>query len=141
MGGSSSASGSSHGPTRTDRVCIGHIRNWLARSFTGCRFAASFATHHQTVFSVLDDVAAPTKLDEVFDSAAAARLPAVVVLLAVRTEGDLLDQLALLATGERWRVTRETVAKLATDDLLLGIQWKTPAGRTSLPMGFGPFTT
>lgn len=48
----------------------------------------------------------------------------------------------MLATGERWRVSRETVKALATDDLLLGIQWATEvAGIASMPMGFAPFAT
>jgi hypothetical protein len=138
---SSSESGSRSSPTRTERVCIDHVGRWLARGFTGCRFAASFASANQMLFSAFDDVAQPDQLDDLFDSAAAVHLPAVVILPTIRTESDLLEQLAVLAQGERWRVTKETVANLATDDLLLGIQWKTSAGRTSLPMGFGPFAT
>jgi len=140
---SSSASGSepSQAPTLTDRICADHFRAWLARGFTGCRFAASFASHNQVLRSVFDATVEPHELDVVLDSAAAAHLPAVIVLPMIRTESDLLEQLAVLAQGERWRVTKETVAALVTDDLLLGIQWKTSAGRTSLPMGFGPFAT
>jgi hypothetical protein len=93
------------------------------------------------LFSAFDHVAGPDELDLVFDTAADVHVPAVAILLAVRTEADLLEQLAVLAKGERWRVTREAVAGLVTEDLLLGIQWRTPAGRRSLPMGFGPFAT
>ena len=141
-GRSSSASGSRKRRSgRTDRVCNEHVRTWLARGFTGCRFAASFASTDQALFSVFDATVEPHKLDDVLDTSAAMHLPAVIILPTIRTEGDLLEQLAVLAQGERWSVTRETVAALATDDLLLGIQWKTSAGRTSLPMGFGPFAT
>jgi hypothetical protein len=53
----------------------------------------------------------------------------------------LIAQLKLLATGARWALRRVTVAGLTTDDLLLGLEWKTSSGLVSLPMGFGPFVT
>jgi hypothetical protein len=93
------------------------------------------------LFSTFDRLAEPEQLDIVLDTAAETRLPAVVVLMGVRTEPDLLEQLTVLANGPRWHVTRESVPGLSTDDLLLGIHWTTPGGLTSLPMGFGPFTT
>ncbi len=93
------------------------------------------------LFGVFDETSEPDRLDTLLDAAAVAHLPALVVLPTIRTERDLLDQLAVLAKGDRWRVTKETVATLMTDDLLVGIQWRTPSGRMSLPMGFGPFAT
>lgn len=53
------------------------------------------------LFSVLDDTVEPHDLDEVFDTAATAHLPAVVILPTIRTEDNLLAQLAVLAQGER----------------------------------------
>lgn len=141
MGSSSSGSSSRGRSSPSDRVCADHVSTWLARGFTGCRFAASFASNDQMLFGVFDDVSEPDRLDKLLDAAAAAQLPAVVVLPSVRTESDLLGQLAVLAKGDRWRVTKEAVATLMTDDLLIGIQWRTCSGRTSLPMGFGPFAT
>lgn len=60
---------------------------------------------------------------------------------AIRTEAQLIDQLQLLATGERWQLSREVVKGLVTDDVLVGIRWTTAQQLTSLPMGFGPFAT
>lgn len=53
---SSSASGSrKRRSARTERICDEHVRTWLARGFSGCRFAASFASTDQALFSVFDD--------------------------------------------------------------------------------------
>jgi hypothetical protein len=90
---------------------------------------------------VFDASAPPDQVDLVFDTAAAAHLPAIVILRDVRSEGDLLRQLRLLSSGDRWDVRREKVEGLATEDLLLGLRWRTADGRSSLPMGFGPFGT
>lgn len=142
-GTGSSASGSRRrrSSTRTERVCDEHVRLWLARGFTGCRFASSFASANQVLFGSFDGVAEAEQLDAIFDTAAATNLPAVAILTSIRTEADLLGQLVRLRDGTRWRVTREMVETLAMEDLLVGIQWINPSGRRSLPMGFGPFGT
>lgn len=94
------------------------------------------------LFATFDTVAQSVDVDDVFDVAAAAHLPAFVVFPEIRDERQLLDQLASLAQGERWKITREKVKGLTTDDLLLGIQWTTGnAGVVSMPMGFAPLPT
>ena len=80
-------------------------------------------------------------IDAVFDVAATEGLPAIAIFPAIRTEAQLVDQLQLLASGDRWQMNREIVEGLVTDDVLLGLRWKTPRGITSLPMGFAPFGT
>jgi hypothetical protein len=80
-------------------------------------------------------------LDKIFETAASDAIPGFAVFPAIRTEEQLVDQLKILATGERWTVRRVTVAGLTTDDLLLGLEWKTSGEFISLPMGFGPFVT
>lgn len=117
------------------------MRLWLARGFTGCRFAGSFASTNQVLFSSFERIAEPEQLDAVFDTGAAAHIPAVVILMGIRTEAELVEQFARLRLGSRWTVKRETVETLTTDDLLVGLQWTTPLGKKSLPMGFGPFAT
>jgi hypothetical protein len=93
------------------------------------------------VFSAFDGTAQPTLIDALFDAAAGEHLPAIVVLPWIRSEEELLEQLQCLASGDRWRISRETVKQLTTRDLLVGIQWTTAAGLVSMPMGFAPFAT
>ncbi len=142
-GSGSSVSGSRkrRSLTPTERVCEGLVRKWLARSFTGCRFAQSLASSNQMWFSAFDQVTQPDVIDAVFDAAASEHLPAIVVLPTIRSEEQLLDQLRILATGERWKTSRETLKLLRTEDLLVGVQWTTSEGLTSMPMGFAPFPT
>jgi hypothetical protein len=64
-----------------------------------------------------------------------------VVFPSIRSEEQLLTQLRILAAGDRWRISRETVKLLDTNDLLIGVQWTTANGLTSMPMGFAPFAT
>lgn len=116
------------------------MRRWLGRRFTGCAFAQAFAVQ-DLVFGAFDERAGPSDVDAIFDLAAEQQLAAVIVLPTVRSEASLLAQLDHLATGERWRLSRRTVAGLSTKDLLVGIEWQTSAGLTSGPMGFGPFPT
>src|SRR6185436_15540233 len=68
-------------------------------------------------------------------------VPTIAVFPAIRTEGQLIDQLRLLETGDRWELSREVVTGLVTDDVLVGIRWTTSTHLVSLPMGFGPFAT
>lgn len=76
-----------------------------------------------------------------FDFAAGEHLPAIAIFPAIRTEGELVEQLRLLETGDRWEISREDVEDLVTDDVLVGIRWRTVSGLISQPMGFGPFST
>ncbi len=93
------------------------------------------------LFSAFDDTAQPAAIDALFDAAAGEHLPAVVVFPSIRTEEQLLAQLRILAAGDRWKMSRETVKLLDTNDLLIGVQWTTANGLTSMPMGFAPFAT
>jgi len=79
-GSGSSVSGSlkRRSPTPAERVCEGLIRKWLARSFTGCRFAQSFANSSQMLFSAFDNVAHLDVIDSLCATAAGEHLPAVV---------------------------------------------------------------
>lgn len=136
-GGAASPSRSRRPQSPTERICEAHFQRWLAKGLTGCGFAAAFASSNRILFGTFDDVALPHEIDTLFDAAAEAHLPAVIVFVEIRTEEQLLDQLASLATGERWKVSRETARGLTTDDLLLGIRWTTSVdGIASMPMGF-----
>jgi hypothetical protein len=70
-------------------------------------------------FSAFDHMTQPEVIDAVFDAAAGEHLPAVIVLPAIRSEDQLLEQLQILASGTRWKTSRETVKGLTTDDLLV----------------------
>lgn len=83
----------------------------------------------------------PSQIDKLFDFAAIRLVPAIAIFPAIRTEADLVELLHRLATGDRWKLSRETVKGLVTEDVLVGIQWKTKTGLISQPMGLGPFPT
>lgn len=116
------------------------MRRWLARRFTGCAFAQALAVQ-DILFGAFDERAEPSDVDAIFDLAADQHLAAMIVFPTVRSEVALLAQLDHLATGDRWRLARESVGGLDTDDLLVGIEWRTSSGLSATPMGFGPFPT
>ena len=93
------------------------------------------------LLSGFDRPATPDDLDGIFDAAAEAHLPAMVVFATLRDEDAVVAQLRALGAGSRWQVTRATVDGLKTDDLLVDVRWTTGAGLISTPMGFGPFAT
>jgi hypothetical protein len=93
------------------------------------------------VLSAVDLNASPEEVDGLFDFAAGEHMPAIAVFPAIRTEAQLIDQLRLLETGDRWEISREVVKGLVTEDVLVGIRWTTAQQLMSLPMGFGPFVT
>jgi hypothetical protein len=142
-GGGSSASGSRkhRSAAPTDAACVRQIGRWLGNGFTGCGFAQSFANSSHILLSDVGSNALPEQIDEIFETASSDCIPGVAVFPAIRTEEQLIDQLQLLAKGSRWTLRRVTAAGLTTDDLLLGLEWKTSGESMSLPMGFGPFVT
>lgn len=136
------ASGSRKVPSTstTERACVRQVRRWLAGGFTGCRFAQSFARDHMMMIDI-DGVAQPELIDQAFDFAARQHRPGIAVFPAIRTEDQLLDQLRTLQRSERWTLSRIQVDGLETAELLIGLTWRTSEGRSSSPMGFGPFST
>lgn len=143
-GSGSSASGSrkSRFIAEIEPTCVRQVRKWLATGFTGCGFAQSFAGKSHLLLGAVDQNVQADAINAIFDLAAAEHLPAIAIFPAIRTEGQLLDQLLLLARNStRWMLTREVVHGLVTDDVLLGLQWNTADGLQSLPMGFAPFGT
>lgn len=123
-----------------------HVRQWLARRLTGCAFAAWLAQRggaEALAFTVFDDIARATaeNLDRAFDFAAVRHVPAIAVFPSVRTESDLLAVLHAVGSGERWTLSIENPEGLTTEEIMLGIQWRTKAGLGCLPMGLAPFAT
>ncbi len=47
----------------------------------------------------------------------------------------------ILSAGERWKITEEHPEGLATDDVLIGMEWTIRLGLASAPMGLAPFAT
>jgi hypothetical protein len=86
-------------------------------------------------------IAQPGELDALFDFAAAQGKPAIAVLVGVRTEYQVAEQMVALAGGQRWRVWRvPRPATLDTTDELVGLKWRTSLTPElwSSPMGLGP---
>jgi hypothetical protein len=136
--GSTSRSRTGKKPT-TEPTCELQFGRWIARGFTGCGFAQSFAKTKKLLVASLERLASAEEVDHVLDVGAAEHAPVAVVLPWIRDEHQLVEQLRALNRGSRWRVVREQLAELPTDDLLVRIEWTTPFGFVSMPMGFGPF--
>lgn len=141
-GSESSVSGShASRSAETEPVCVRQFRRWLSSGFTGCGFAQSFANNSRLLLGAVDRDVRAEEIDAMFDLAAVEHLPVVAIFSAIRTETELIDQLRLLDTGDRWGLSREVVEDLITEDVLIGVRWQTPTGLLSVPMGFGPFPT
>ena len=137
----SSPSGFLKGTIATsDPVCAQQVKRWLRHGFTGCSFAQSLA-NSQMLFTAVDADVAPEHIDQLFDFAASEHVPAIVVFPSLRTESQLVELFGRLHDSPRWKLTRETVEGLDTDDVLVGMQWTTSTQLISQPMGFGPFPT
>ena len=139
-GSAASGSPNDQSTSTTERACVRQVRRWLAAGFTGCQFAQAFSRDHLLLIGI-DGVAQPELVDQIFDFAVQQGTPGIAVFPAIRTEAQLVDQLRALQGGERWTVSRVEVPGLETDELLIGLTWRTSEGRSSLPMGFGSFPT
>jgi hypothetical protein len=80
-------------------------------------------------------------VSRLFDAGTQGHLPVIAIFTGIRTEDELVEQLRLLSRGARWRFAREHPEGLATDDVMVGIEWKIRDGLASSPMGFAPFGT
>jgi hypothetical protein len=121
-----------------------HVRLWLGQNLTGCNFSGLIANRSGgLVMATFRAMASPEELDRVFDLAAGQSLPVVAVFPELRTEKQISEQLMALSGGERWRVWRvPTPAGLETDDVFVGLEWKTAAATIwSSPMGLAPLGT
>src|ERR1700759_541177 len=142
VGDGSSAFGTRRGrSTATEPVCVRQFRRWLGSGFTGCGFAQSFANNSRLLLGAVELGVNPDQVDAMFDYAARDHGPAVVIFPFIRPEEAIVEQLRRLETGNRWTLSRERVAGLDTDDVLIGLPWRTDQGLISQPMGFGPFPT
>jgi hypothetical protein len=81
------------------------------------------------------------ELTAFLELAADQHLPAVAVLPEVRTEQQLATQLLTLV-DDRWRASRvPTPEGVETDDVFIGLEWRTSQGLISSPMGLAPLGT
>jgi len=127
-------------PGSAKRACEEQFGRWLAHGFTGCKFAPTFVKGN-LLFAVFDQLAEPQEIDAAFDLGAGERMPTIALFPRIRTEDGLVQQLHRLAEGKRWRVSPQAPKGLTTDDFLVGIEWTTSTGLTSMPMGFAPLCT
>jgi hypothetical protein len=122
-----------------------HVRSWLARRNTGCWFAALLAKEikrDRLLMATFPGTATVDQIDALFDLASTRSLPAIAILPGLRTEPQLVDQLLILAAGERWSVRRVPLPQgMTTDDVLVGIEWMTTTNTRSSPMGFATIGT
>jgi hypothetical protein len=119
-----------------------HLRQWLAKGMTGCQFASLIAQQRdRIVTAAFAGLATDVNVTRLFDLGAEAHVPAIAIFLGVRTERELVEQLRILSAGERWKITEEHPEGLATDDVLIGMEWTIRPGLASAPMGLAPFAT
>jgi hypothetical protein len=119
-----------------------HLRQWLGKGMTGCQFAALIAQQpDRIVTTAFPGLTAEADVTRLFESGTDLHVPAVAIFLGIRTEQELAEQLRLLSAGERWKITEERPEGLATDDVLIGMEWTIRPGLVSSPMGLAPFAT
>ena len=119
-----------------------HLRQWLAKGMTGCQFASLIAQQRDRIFTAAFAGLAPeVNVTRLFELGAEAHVPAIAIFLGIRTERELAEQLRILSAGERWKITEERPEGLATDDVLIGMEWTIRPGLASSPMGLAPFAT
>lgn len=119
-----------------------HVRDWLTRFLTGCHFASALARRRDGVlFGRYVEPTSGVALDALFDVAATRHVPAVAVFPQIRTESELVAQLGLLLADERWSLSIEHPTGLDTDDVLVGLRWRTSGGLSSAVMGLAPLMT
>lgn len=79
-----------------------HLRHWLAEGMTGCQFAKLIAQDKDRLVRVtFAGLALEDDVSRVFELGARAGLPAIAIFTRIRTEAGLVDQLKLLAAGNR----------------------------------------
>ncbi len=72
---------------------------------TGCQFAARIARERHRILSfVVSTMADEADVSGFFDTCREARLPGIAIFTGIRTEAALIEQLARLREGERWRI-------------------------------------
>lgn len=119
-----------------------HLRRWLAEGMTGCQFAKLIAQdRNRLAWAEFPGIATEANVSRVFARASEARLPAVAIFTGIRSDAELVEQLRVLAAGERWTITEEHPEGLDTDDVMVGMEWRVRDGLSSSPMGLAPFAT
>ncbi len=119
-----------------------HLRRWLAQGLTGCQFAARIARERHRILSfVVPAVADEADVSGFLDTCREARLPAIAIFTGIRTEAALVEQLARLSEGERWRIAEVSPDGVETDDVFVGVDWRVREGLVSSVMGFAPFAS
>jgi hypothetical protein len=119
-----------------------HLRRWLAQGMTGCQFAARIARERHRILSfVVPTVADEADVSGFFDACREARLPAIAMFTGIRSEAALVEQLARLIEGERWRIAEVSPDGVETDDVFVAVDWRVREGLVSSVMGFAPFAS
>jgi hypothetical protein len=109
---------------------------------TGCQFAKLIAQNRdRIVAAAFHELASEDDVSRLFEAGTRNHLPAFALFTAIRTEAELIEQLSVLARGSRWRITREYLADLPTDDVMIGMEWQIGNGCASSVMGLAPFAT
>src|SRR4051812_47750315 len=112
----------------------GHLRRWLGKGMTGCQFAGLIAQRPERILTTAFPGLTPeVDVTRLFDTGAKSHIPAIAIFLGIRTEYELAEQLRILATGERWKITEERPEGLETDDVLIGMEWTIRPGLVSSP--------
>lgn len=124
------------------------MKRWLREaSFTGCSFAASFAKAGEKLFShVITEAAAATKLLATelappLAHAASQHHAALFIFPDLRTDNDVASVILNLCQDAAWQWHEEPWRKHGRGDVLISLQWRTPAGNLSTALGLAPLGT
>lgn len=135
------------------------MSDWLRGGVTGCVFAQVFAgslsrksrgkTAKRAELAVLWPYVVFRPLEQplgeliepvLIDCATYHRL-AVVMFPDVRREDEIADIVTLLARHPSWSWKRRDWKSLPREDVLIGLEWKTPSGHYSSALGVAPLGT
>jgi hypothetical protein len=109
---------------------------------TGCQFARLIAQKRERIVAAaFPMLASDADVSRLFEAGNRLHVPAIAIFTGIRTEAALIEQLGVLARAPRWRITRQHLAGLITDDVLIGVEWTIGNGCASSVMGLAPFAT
>lgn len=117
-----------------------HFSEWLR--FSPCRFARFLNTHeHIRPVELLEPLHARdvAGIEATLDEAARDKRVGLVLWPMLRTAEHIVELLRVFDECNRWSCQRVPWGAHAREDaVLLGLNWKTPAGDLSSVMGFAP---
>lgn len=119
------------------------MRRFLALPSVGCQFASkhAFEDNPHIRWSIVTDEPGETRvanIDGFFRLCAASQATGVVVFPRFRSADHVVELIREVVAGELWTLSIRSWKDAPRDDVLVRLDWKTPAGQKTSVMGLGP---